>query len=103
MDEERDRAVAEEFGVTLAELTGRSRRKTVVVPRQAAMYLAREMTSYTLAEIGGLFGGRDHATVVHAHRKTARAMVSDKLLRKKIESVKRRIRERKTGKKRSAK
>ncbi|RKY22876.1 MAG: hypothetical protein DRP90_00075 [Planctomycetota bacterium] len=96
-------AVAEEFGVTLAELTGRSRRKTVVVPRQAAMYLAREMTSYTLAEIGGLFGGRDHATVVHAHRKTARAMVSDKLLRKKIESVKRRIRERKTGKKRSAK
>jgi len=58
--------VIEKFSVKRSELLGKGRPKSVVEPRHICMYLARELTSLTLQEIGGYFGGRDHSTVVHA-------------------------------------
>ena len=58
--------VAKYFHLTFEDLVGKSRTKNVAVPRQIAMYLAREMTSMSLMDIGQVFGGRDHTTVMHA-------------------------------------
>ena len=62
------RVVTEHFGIKLAELQSKRRQKSVAHPRQACMYLARKHTRYSLEEIGGYFGGRDHTTVMHAER-----------------------------------
>lgn len=63
------RTVAREFGVTLAELDCQRRSKEFIAPRHVAMYLCKEMTLKSLAEIGRKFGGRDHTTVLNACRK----------------------------------
>jgi len=67
--EDIQRVVCEHFGITLEELVGKRRSKDVVIPRQVGMYLARELTDASLPEIGQKFGGRDHATVLHACNK----------------------------------
>jgi chromosomal replication initiator protein len=58
--------VTERFSVKLSDLQGRRRSKSVALPRQVGMYLARRYTDHSLEEIGGFFGGRDHTTVLHA-------------------------------------
>lgn len=63
--------VVEYFNIKLSDLKGRKRNRAVVYPRQIAMYLARDLTDYSLPEIGGFFGGRDHTTVLHACEKVA--------------------------------
>jgi chromosomal replication initiator protein len=55
------------------------------------MYLAREMTEYTLEEIGGLFGGRDHSTVLHAVSKVAEAMATDNAVRNTVKDLRRKV------------
>lgn len=60
---------ADYFGVTVEELCGSSRSRTLVNARQIAMYLCRELTELSLPKIGQQFGGRDHTTVMHAERK----------------------------------
>ena len=60
--------VAEHFDVRLADMTSKRRPANIAFPRQIAMYLARELTKGSLSEIGDAFGGRDHGTVLHAHR-----------------------------------
>lgn len=62
------RRVAEHFDVRLADMTSKRRPANIAFPRQVAMYLARELTKASLSEIGEAFGGRDHGTVLHAHR-----------------------------------
>ncbi|RSX54536.1 chromosomal replication initiator protein DnaA [Bifidobacterium dolichotidis] len=57
--------VAKYFHLTFDDLVGRSRTKNVALARQIAMYLTREMTSMSLVDIGQVFGGRDHTTVMH--------------------------------------
>ena len=57
------------FGVRLADLQSKKRTKSIVFPRQVAMFLARSMTDLSLEEIGGYFGGRDHSTAVYAIEK----------------------------------
>ncbi len=54
------------FGVSSEAMKGKSRERSVLYPRQAAMYLARTLTDHSLPEIGRWFGGRDHTTVLHA-------------------------------------
>jgi chromosomal replication initiator protein len=71
-------AAAELFGVSRAELLARDRTPRVAFARQVAMYVAREMTDETLPAIGRGFGGRNHTTVLHAHRRIATAMARDK-------------------------
>ncbi|HBG60771.1 MAG TPA: hypothetical protein DDX37_02875 [Candidatus Omnitrophica bacterium] len=61
--------VAERFNVTLNELKSNKRNKNIVMPRQIAMYLARQLTQLSLPEIGGAFGGKDHTTVLHSCKK----------------------------------
>jgi chromosomal replication initiator protein len=63
-------AACERFGLTPDELISSSRASRVSWPRQVAMYLARELTGESLPAIGRQFGGRDHTTVLHAHRRT---------------------------------
>ncbi|MDR1355476.1 MAG: chromosomal replication initiator protein DnaA [Propionibacteriaceae bacterium] len=62
------------FGVTVDDLLSTSRTQALVLARQIAMYLAREMTSLSLPRIGQEFGGRDHTTVMHAFRKIKNLM-----------------------------
>ena len=61
--------VAAAYGITRKELLGPSRLRRVLVPRQVAMYLARELSGLSLPRLGTAFGGRDHTTVLHACRK----------------------------------
>lgn len=69
-------AVARHFGVRIADIIGRRRNRSVSHPRQVGMYLARRLTAMSLEEIGAHFGGRNHATVLHAER----AVESDRAL-----------------------
>lgn len=61
-------AVTDHYGVKLSDLQSKRRQKSIAHPRQVCMYLARRLTRYSLEEIGGYFGGRDHTTVMHAVR-----------------------------------
>lgn len=70
--------VAEYFKVSLAEMYSKTRVRTVAVPRQIAMYLSKELTQSSLAEIGERFGKRDHTTVMHACRTIAEKRSKDK-------------------------
>lgn len=63
------RTVANYFRVRTADLSSRSRSRSITRPRQIAMALAKELTRHSLPEIGAAFGGRDHTTVLHACRK----------------------------------
>ena len=63
------RKAAEFFRVRLSDLTAKDRTKAVAFPRQIAMYVARQLTHVSLAEIGRAFGGKDHTTVLHAIHK----------------------------------
>lgn len=62
------------FGMTLDELCSTSRTRQLVIARQIAMYLTRELTDMSLPKIGAAFGGRDHTTVIHANNKIAALM-----------------------------
>ncbi|KAA8818642.1 chromosomal replication initiator protein DnaA [Bifidobacterium vespertilionis] len=66
--------VAKYFRLTFDDLVGRSRTKNIANARQIAMYLAREMTSMSLFDIGQVFGGRDHTTVLHAYQRISDEM-----------------------------
>ena len=61
-------AVTKYYNVRLSDLQSKKRHKSVAFPRQVCMFLARKFTRYSLEEIGGYFGGRDHTTVMHAVR-----------------------------------
>lgn len=60
------KSVARHFQVTLADLRAKSRQPRLVLPRQCAIYLIRELTDLSLQKIGDYFGGRDHSTILHA-------------------------------------
>ncbi|MDD6372909.1 MAG: chromosomal replication initiator protein DnaA [Bifidobacteriaceae bacterium] len=62
------------FQLTFDDLVGTSRTKNIATARQIAMYLTREMTNLSLVDIGDIFGGRDHSTVMHAYRKISSEM-----------------------------
>jgi chromosomal replication initiator protein len=68
----------EAFGVSMDDLLSPSRAQLLAWPRQVAMYLARELTDATLPAIGRAFGGRNHTTVLHAYRKTAERIATDR-------------------------
>ncbi len=58
--------VAEQFGVKMEAVLGKRRTRSIVLPRQVAMYLLRQLTDLSLVEIGRMFGGKDHTTVLYA-------------------------------------
>jgi chromosomal replication initiator protein len=67
--EEIQKRVAEHFNIRIADMHSARRARQVARPRQVAMYLAKQLTSRSLPEIGRKFGGRDHTTVMHAVKK----------------------------------
>lgn len=71
------RTVAEYYKIRVSDLLSPKRTRSVTRPRQAAMALSKELTNHSLPEIGQLFGGRDHTTVLHACRKVQEIMASD--------------------------
>jgi len=86
------RTVADHFGVKASEITGKRRHKSISLPRQVCMYLARRLTEYSLVEIGGQFGGRDHTTVIYANDKIAEELETNHRLKEDVDVIMRRIR-----------
>lgn len=84
-------AVCAQFHVKMTELKSRRRSKTLVHPRQIAMYLCRELTDASYPEIGRQFGGKDHTTIIHACRQVAKAKETDTMLQTTIETLKEQI------------
>lgn len=84
-------AVCAQFHVKMTELKSRRRSKTLVHPRQIAMYLCRELTDASYPEIGRQFGGKDHTTIIHACRQVAKAKETDTVLQSAIETLKEQI------------
>lgn len=64
------------FGVTLDDMTSARRQIYIIRPRQIAMFFCKELTQATLPAIGRKFGGRDHTTALHGHRKIAALILS---------------------------
>lgn len=80
--------VAKYYHVQLKDLKGKKRVKSIVVPRQIAMYLARELTDSSLPKIGAEFGGKDHTTVIHAHEKIQHLMDSSMSMQNEVSEIK---------------
>jgi chromosomal replication initiator protein len=78
------RKVAEHFDVRVADMTSKRRPQNIAFPRQIAMHLARTLTKSSLAEIGDAFGGRDHGTVLHAHRLVQERMRNEEKIRQTV-------------------
>ena len=87
--DEIQRRVAEHFNIRLSEMTSERRARAVARPRQIAMYLAKQLTTRSLPEIGRKFGGRDHTTVMHAVRKIEELTLSDRALAEDVELLRR--------------
>ena len=80
-------AVAARFRLRVSELQGKKRSKIITHPRHISMFLARQLTSQSLEDIGGYFGGRDHTTVLHASRTIARQMKADSALQALVDDI----------------
>ena len=79
------------YDVSVKEMKGTRRVQNIVLARQVAMYLARELTDNSLPKIGKEFGGKDHTTVIHAHAKIKSMIETDDKLRIEIETIKKKI------------
>jgi len=84
------RMVAEYYDIRLGDMTSKQRPHNIAFPRQIAMYLCRELTDHSLPAIGNSFG-RNHATVLHAHRSVGTKMKTDTSLRQTILSLQQRL------------
>jgi chromosomal replication initiator protein len=79
--------VSDYFSIRLNELMAKRRSKNVVLPRQIAMFLSRELTNHSLPEIGLSFGGRDHTTVMHACEKIKTGVEKDSNLKEMVHRI----------------
>jgi len=79
-------AVARQFGLRTAELTGRGRARRLTAPRHVCFFLAKQLTAHSLQEIAKHFGGKNHATVLYACKKLAEGLPNDAELRKRVEA-----------------
>jgi len=79
--------VAQFFNLSVSDLRSKRRTKSVVGPRQIAMFLVRTMTDHSLPEIGDFFGGRDHTTVLHACKKIEGDLVKNLDLKRRVDEI----------------
>ncbi len=84
--------VAEHFNITPEDILGKVRKKTIVYPRQIAMFILRNELTYSYPEIATHCGGRDHTTVMHACRKIEKTLTSDTALKKTIDEIRKKLR-----------
>jgi chromosomal replication initiator protein len=85
------KAAAEHFGLKQADLISERRTRAVARPRQAAMWLAKQLTTRSLPDIGRRFGGRDHTTVLHAVRRIDELRAADAQLARDLEALMRKL------------
>jgi chromosomal replication initiator protein len=85
--EEIQQRVAERFGVSRAELVGSSRAATPLRARQVAIFLTRDLTDLSLPQIGRLYGGRDHSTVLNSLRRVEARLDEDPELAEKVREL----------------
>ena len=71
------KCVADYYKLKVSDMFSKKRTRSVARPRQMAMALSKELTSYSLPDIGDAYGGRDHTTVLHACRKIAELRITD--------------------------
>jgi chromosomal replication initiator protein len=90
--DEIQKASAEHYGMTQADLISERRNRSIARPRQAAMWLAKQLTTRSLPDIGRRFGGRDHTTVLHAVRRIEELKASDAQLARDLEVLARKLR-----------
>jgi chromosomal replication initiator protein len=81
--------VADQFRIKLSDMKSDKRLKALVVPRQIAVYLCRELTKASYPEIGDKFGGKDHSTIIYSMKKVERQLAQDLELKSTIENLKR--------------
>jgi chromosomal replication initiator protein len=87
--EEIQKKVAEHYNIRLSDMSSPRRARNVARPRQVAMYLAKQLTTRSLPEIGRRFGGRDHTTVMHAVSRIAELMQQDSAFAEDVELLRR--------------
>jgi chromosomal replication initiator protein len=83
--------VADHFKLKIAELKSEKRLKALVVPRQIAIYLCRDLTKCSYPEIGEKFGGKDHSTIIHSVKKIDNLITQNMELKNTIENLKRNL------------
>lgn len=83
--------VADYYHLTFEAMSGKQRDKHIVLPRQVAMYLIRQETQVSLSQIGQLFGGRDHTTVLHSWQKIDRTLQTNPGLQRDIAAIRERL------------
>ncbi len=81
------RAAAQHFDIPVDSLKAKTRVSRVVLARQVAIHLARNLTDLSLVQIGKQFGGRDHSTILHACKKIERESEADPALKRKIQTI----------------
>ena len=86
------KATSEHFGLKQADLISERRNRSIARPRQAAMWLAKQLTTRSLPDIGRRFGGRDHTTVLHAVRRIEALKADDPVLTRDLEALIRKLR-----------
>ncbi|MBQ1543409.1 chromosomal replication initiator protein DnaA [Caulobacter sp. CCUG 60055] len=86
------KAAAEHFGLKQADLISERRNRSIARPRQAAMWLAKQLTTRSLPDIGRRFGGRDHTTVLHAVRRIEALKGEDAQMARDLEALTRKLR-----------
>ena len=83
--------VSSQFSINIADIKSVKRVRSVMLPRQVTMYLARKMTDLSLVGIGEKFGGRDHATIIHSIKKIENEMKLKKELKNIVEKIEQRL------------
>jgi chromosomal replication initiator protein len=81
------RAVAKHFEIRVSDMKSKKRVRSISVPRQIAMFIARTHTKASLPEIGRHFGGKDHTTVIHSYNKIDRLIKIDKETERHIQDI----------------
>lgn len=85
------KSVAIMFGVRVSDLCGTSRAKNIALPRQVAMYLAKELINDSLMKLASSFGGKTHSTLLHAWKKISNQIGKDEMLRRQIQMARRNL------------
>ena len=86
------KTVSDYYGLSLNDMTGSVRKREITVPRQIAMYLTREMTGMSLPQIGNVFGGRDHTTVLHSCKTIENRLQDNEGTKSIVEDIKQMVR-----------
>ena len=85
--EDIQKIVSKHFNIKFADLKGKKKNNSIVLPRQIAMYLIRKKTSLSLPEIGHYFGGKDHSTVIYSIKKIEGLLQEDKKVKNIVETL----------------